>query len=100
MERLALLDNRLFGVYLHRFPASPHRPIIAAHDHPWTFITVVLLGGYAEIRCVGKEEPRRRGHIAFRRYKTVHKIRLFREGALTLCLRGPHRQRWSWRQLS
>ena len=35
MERLALLDTRLIGVYLHRFPASPLRPPVGAHDHPW-----------------------------------------------------------------
>jgi hypothetical protein len=99
MERLYLLETRLVGLYLHRFPASRHRPIIGAHDHPWSFVTVVLRGGYDEIRCVGAGKPRRRWSVSFRGHKTVHKIRVFPEGALTLCIRGPKRQDWSWRRL-
>lgn len=99
MERLCLLETRLAGVYLHRFPASKYRPIVGAHDHPWSFVTVVLRGGYDEIRCVGVGEPKRRWSVSFRGHRTVHKIRVFPEGALTLCIRGPKRQDWSWRRL-
>ena len=99
MERAVLADNRLFGVYLHRFKADSNRPIIAGHDHPWDFITVVLAGGYDEQRCCCHSVPRTRGAFGFRTAETVHKLRLHATGALTLCVRGPARKGWAWRAL-
>jgi hypothetical protein len=99
MERLALLDNRLLGVYLHRFPASPHSPLVAAHDHPWHFVSLVLRGGYDETCCAQHWEPRRRGDVSVRWARTVHRIRVHTGGALTLCVRGPKTQDWSYRRL-
>jgi len=99
MERLAILDNRLVGLYLHRFPASPLRPLVGAHDHPWDFVSVVLQGGYDEALCACHQEPRRRGDASVRWAGTVHRIRIHTDGALTLCVRGPKRQDWSWRRL-
>jgi len=99
MARLAILDNRLIGIYLHRFPASPLRPLVGAHDHPWHFVSVVLRGGYDETVCASHAEPRRRGDVSIRWARTVHRIRVHTDGALTLCVRGPKVQDWSWRRL-
>jgi len=99
MERLALLDTRLLGVYLHRFPATGGRPIIPGHDHPWGFVSVVLAGGYDEASCWCHETPHRRGHCGLRRARAVHRIRVHPDGCLTLCIRGPKRQDWSWQRL-
>ena len=99
MERLAILDNRLVGLYLHRFPASPLRPLVGAHDHPWPFASVVLQGGYDEMLSTWHTETRRRGSASIRWPRTVHRIRVHADGALTLCVRGPKVQDWSWRRL-
>ena len=99
MERLVLLDTRPLGVYLHRFPASQYGPIIAAHDHPWLFASVVLRGGYEETCCGEDWRPRERGSVSLRWARTVHKIRVYKKGALSLCVRGPKTNEWSYQRL-
>jgi len=99
MERLVLLNTRLLGIYLHRFPASQYGPIIAAHDHPWPFASIVLRGGYEETCCGEDWKSRESGSLGIRWARTVHKIRVRKGGALSLCVRGPKVQDWSWRRL-
>jgi len=96
MERRAFIDCRLFGVYLHRFPVGG--AIIPGHDHPWDFATLVLRGGYEErtCNCAVKGEGRVRGTVGVRRAESRHALRVYDEGALTLCIRGPLRREWSW----
>lgn len=95
MERLALLDSRPLGVYLHRFARGAK---IQGHDHPWDFVTVVLRGGYSEARP-GAACWRALGRASFRRASEVHSLRVGPRGCLTLCIRGPRRRGWSWREL-
>ena len=97
MERRVLLDRRLLGVYLHRFP----RPgaIIGSHDHPWPFVTAVLRGEYREEPCQCRSTTRRAGAVGYRRADTVHRLRIGPKGALTLCVRGPKIREWGWRRL-
>ena len=45
LDRMRLLDTRLFGIYLHRFLSSDD---VCLHDHPWPFISIILRGGYSE----------------------------------------------------
>lgn len=99
MARLEILDTRLIGVYLHRFPATLYGPLIAAHDHPWLFASIVLRGGYEETCCGEDWIPRERGSVSLRWARTVHKIRVYKEGALSLCVRGPKTHDWSYRRL-
>jgi hypothetical protein len=98
MERLSLVDNRLFGLYLHRFRGSKHRPIIGSHDHPWDFLSIVLRGGYEERPCACRSEARERWSFTIHRAEAVHSIRVNKEGCLTLCVRGPTRREWGWRR--
>jgi hypothetical protein len=99
MERLALIDCRAFGVYLHRFPVPGAR--IPGHDHPWDFATLVLSGGYVEQSCTCgvRGETRARGTVGLRRAESAHAVVVGPAGALTLCVRGPQRRAWSWRRL-
>ena len=96
MSRAVLIETRLLGVYLHRFKASEHRPLIASHDHPWDFFTLVLQGGYDEMRCGCHEVRRQRFAFGFRKAETIHRLRILPQGATTLCVRGPKRRDWSW----
>lgn len=97
MERRVLLESRVLGVYLHRFP----RPgaIIGSHDHPWPFLTAVLRGGYHEEPCQCRSVWRGRGAIGYRRADTIHRLKVGPTGALTLCIRGPKVRDWAWMPL-
>ena len=46
LTRWRLIQTPWFGVYLHRFDGPDPHPTL--HDHPWSFRSVVLRGGYAE----------------------------------------------------
>lgn len=92
------------------------------HNHPWSFISIVLRGGYVEARPIGKypmftssgEEVcttihRRAGSIAFRSYNDRHRIISVAPDTWTLVLIGPKRQTWgfftqhgfvNWREFS
>lgn len=47
MRRWILLQCPLFSVRLHKFMRSDHDVL---HDHPWSFFTLILSGGYWEDR--------------------------------------------------
>lgn len=49
-------ETRFFGVYLHRIDAPD--PGVDLHDHPWSFASLILAGGYYEERVRGREAPR------------------------------------------
>jgi hypothetical protein len=38
-----------FNVFLHRFDGED--PGVHLHDHPWTFLSIILRGAYEEQRC-------------------------------------------------
>jgi len=44
--RLRVIQTPLFGVYLHKLCTPDPRDTL--HDHPWSFFSVVLKGGYLE----------------------------------------------------
>lgn len=46
MIRYFLYRSKLFNVYLHHFLRSDTGR--ALHDHPWSFVTTILTGGYWE----------------------------------------------------
>jgi hypothetical protein len=46
LTRWRLIQTPWFGIYLHRFDGPDPRPTL--HDHPWSFRSLVLKGGYIE----------------------------------------------------
>jgi hypothetical protein len=95
ISRLMLIRTRLFGVYLHII----RRPDWAQceHDHPWSFTTLILRGGYVE-EIGGKEFTRRPLYIGRRPRGFEHKItRLLNGPAVTLVFRGPNHEEWGFR---
>ncbi len=80
------------------------------HDHPWDFVSIVLKGGYTEIRpAVGMAgewdedgaEPtyptvRTVGDIAFRRAEDRHRIISVEPDTYTLCITGPKKKSWGF----
>lgn len=118
LTRWRILQTPWFGVYLHRI----HLPDTDRHlhDHPWTFGSIVLRGGYIEELPVGADEwigssetaaamVRRPGgtfskfvrrgwlSVGFRRAEDLHRIdRLYRTPTWTLVLVGRRRRTWGF----
>lgn len=89
------------------------------HDHPWPFVSIILRGGYFEVRPSergkyadqgkGDKTWHGRGSIIFRRSRDWHRIKLpttramttrgvvvTEQPAVTLFLSGPYRQDWGF----
>ena len=117
LTRFVLLQTPWFGLYLHKI----HLPDTDRHmhDHPWSFVSIVLRGGYDEFMAgvVGEKktwmrrdwqscdafgrgiELRRRGFlsIGFRRAEQLHRVdRLYRFPSWTLVLAGRKRRAWGF----
>lgn len=108
LGRLRVIETPWFACFLHRFdhPDSVRH----LHDHPWSFVSVVLRGGYDELfatdfdRAVehadGDPAPIRRWRAG-----SAHRIRrgefhaisqLERRPTWTLLFVGPRRQDWGF----
>jgi hypothetical protein len=110
LTRYHLLKTRWFGLYLHHLHISDDER--ALHDHPWSFTTVLLSGGYyewtptnqetkqlGELRLVGARVFRRtwypRFSILYRPAEWAHRLEL--TGPVwTLVLRFRVRRRWGF----
>lgn len=78
------------------------------HDHPWDFLSIVLRGGYTELRPLGAERcfegeeeasyavTRRAGSIALRRATDRHRIISVLPDTWTLFITGPKRHWWGF----
>ncbi len=92
-------QNRWCNIYLHRFLHSDD-PV--PHDHPWSFISVVLSRvGYLDVDEHGGRHLRRRGSIAWRPATWRHHVALHRSGgheipATTIIVTGPRRRHWGF----
>lgn len=98
VARRTLLDVGFGKILWHRFfpGASDKDP----HDHPRSFVTIILRGGYADISrgplgiFVG--EDIRAPTIRFRRATHAHITRVHDDGATTLVIMGPLRRDWGF----
>lgn len=77
----------------------------AFHDHPWWYCTVILRGGYTEVRPVfnyGMYEGairsfQRPGTVLFRRAKSWHRLEVRTgESAWTLFITGRYTNKWGF----
>lgn len=118
LDRWGIEADRIGGIFLHRMAAPD--PGIDLHDHPWSFLSIVLRGGYAELRAPIRSasawaaledqgervsRKRRRGYGVVRgpfswrvmRLDECHRIiRLARTPTWTLVIHGPHRRTWGF----
>jgi hypothetical protein len=92
-----------FNVFLHKFLKSDPDEV---HDHPWSYFTLILKGGYYEwipqFDAVGHKtcevrKWRGAGHFRISRASSYHRIEV-KSGvtAWTLFVPGPHRQQWGF----
>lgn len=72
------------------------------HDHPWSYATIILRGGYTEVREGTKPQGRRKwygpGSILFRGWKGFHRLEV-PEGqtAWTCFIMGPYKHKWGFK---
>ena len=107
LDRWGLAHDRIGGFYIHHIEGPD--PGLDLHDHPWSFITIVLRGGYVHNYAPVRDD----GTLDFVRLAAVgtginhrvarmpldiaHRIVLVRPGgAWTLVLRGPTRRVWGF----
>ena len=78
-----------FNIFIHKLLKGDLGDL---HDHYWTYITIILKGGYWETTEKGTFW-RKPGYIGFRRYNHQHSIKI-PEGkcAWSLLLVGPKRE--------
>ena len=78
-----------FNIFIHKLLKSD---LGGLHDHYWTYITLILKGGYWEASKNGVFW-RKQGYIGFRRYNHRHSITIpDGKSAWTLLLVGPKRE--------
>lgn len=69
------------------------------HDHPVSFLSCILRGGYTELRCTG-EGIRARVHTWFNWVRASkadrHRIVRVRPNTLTMCFMGPKTREWGF----
>lgn len=69
--RFTLLSTRWGNIFLHRL-VSPN-PHPQCHDHPWSFVAILLRGGYDEY-LNGQWTWRRPGSVLWRPAETKHNV--------------------------
>lgn len=95
-----------WGLRVHRIVRSDMDREL--HDHPFSFLSIILWGGYWELSHAPKcpssighheacrlEERYRVGSFVFRRAEHAHRLVLSRP-AWTFVIRGPIRKRWGF----
>jgi hypothetical protein len=97
--RLHVVKTPWFAVCLHWIKKPDQEPWL--HDHPVSFLSLILRGKYAEIRqSMGELSPRIRVHTWFNfiradKYER-HRIVFTRANTLTLCFMGPKTREWGF----
>lgn len=96
--RLRIIQTPWFGVYLHRMDGPDSRWTL--HDHPWSFVSFVLRGGYIERRLDPHDRSFHRRlvqRVNVMRTHDAHAItRLLRIPTWTLVFVGARRRTWGY----
>ena len=85
------------AVYLHHFISSD--PQETVHSHPWSAVSLILVGAYREHRCrndVESVQDYRAGDVNFIEPTDRHRVELLTEDVWTLLVRGPYVQDWTF----
>lgn len=96
--RYYLIDTRWFAVYLHHLHASDEDR--ALHDHPWSFVTILLTSGYYEHiegpqRLTSRRFWRRRFSVLYRPAEWRYRLELVQPCG-TLVFRWRRRREWGF----
>lgn len=100
LTRWRIIQTPWFSIFLHKFATPDSR--FTLHDHPWSFVSFVLRGGYSQevVRnWRDTDNPRLEEVRRFSRLRRgdAHFIyRLLRTPTWTLVFTGPRRQSWGY----
>jgi hypothetical protein len=96
MHRWTLLSCRFGKLLVHHFlPTQRDRD---AHDHPRSFVTIVVRGGYDDVQPDGTLDRVYAPAIRYRPAEHAHVTMAGPKGAWTIVLMGPQRREWGfWR---
>lgn len=91
MRRFRIIDTPWFGIYIHTIlrPDSAY----GFHDHPWSFISIVLSGEFRE--GLAYEVKTHRKFSVYRRIaEEMHTILKVTRPVTTMIFVGPRRREW------
>lgn len=95
IRRLHVVKTPWFAICLHWLRKPDPEPW--HHDHPVTFLSLVLRGGYSEVRVRGEQVWAPTHHWwNFIRATDKHTIVSVRPSTVTLCLMGPKVREWGY----
>lgn len=96
ITRLHIVKTPWFAICLHWIHKPDPDPYL--HDHPVSFLSVILRGGYSEVRVlpVGGWTYGWNWFWNYIRATDVHRIERVKPGTLTLCFMGPKAQEWGF----
>lgn len=91
--RYFVLRTPLFAIFLHHFRRSDNDRHV--HDHPWSFVTLLLSGGYWEHLPDRTSKWRKRFSILYRPAEWQHWVEI-EKPVWTLVLRLRRRREWGF----
>jgi hypothetical protein len=83
----------LFSIRIHVWHRSDDKRFF--HDHPFSFITVVLRGSYTDVSPNGRD-LQKTGSIRFRKATHKHYVEVPETGAVTLLFCSPAIRNWGF----
>jgi hypothetical protein len=93
IERLHIVKTPWFAVCLHWMNGPDSSPF--EHDHPVSFLSIVLRGGYTETRN-GELRERRWFNAIPAKQSDHHRIIAAKPNTVTLALMGPKVREWGF----
>ena len=92
LRRYFILETKWLRIYLHRIGGSDVDPCM--HDHPWSFVSIILRGGYLEHTPHGVFN-RRPGGITYYPQGWLHRLELSGP-AWTILIGGAVKRMWGF----
>jgi len=83
-----------YSLRLHRF--APGHVDSHHHDHPWSFVTIVVSGTYEDVARSGRVDRLTPGSVRFRRSDHAHVVNVGPSGCTTVVLTGRIRNNWGF----
>lgn len=93
--RYTLLKTPWFRVYVHNLIAP--EVSTACHSHPWSFVAIILKGGYMEYTEETNWQIRMPGDVLFRPASWTHNVSTSQQGMWSLVFTGPKRHEWGFK---
>lgn len=93
IDRLHIIKTAWFNICLHWLNTADPEPF--PHDHPVTFLSIILEGAYVELRN-GALRARNSFNFIRASKDDTHRIVWVAPHTRTLCVMGPKRREWGF----